>query len=166
MKYTTLLLSLTLLLLLGCGGEFTLIEATSQDWMGGAPGSGGGTNYVVKIQKPENMAAQVVSVWLGDRKEGKRFETVTVYAGEERYILKDGKVPAENPTFRVEFTAYNAGRPNNPEAGMPQMESNPKVTEAPADLPEAFTKGALIQFASGKVLFVPEFKEMEQLIHP
>lgn len=63
-----LIIILISLCLLSCfGKDFEIIEATSQKWVGGIPGSGKGTNYVIKvIPYKSSDKLQIDKIWIGN----------------------------------------------------------------------------------------------------
>ncbi|NOZ45497.1 MAG: hypothetical protein GXO79_01820 [Chlorobi bacterium] len=64
----TLIILLFSFCLFGCfSKDFKVIDATSQKWVGGIPGSGKGTNYVIKvISFKNNKYLHINQVWIGD----------------------------------------------------------------------------------------------------
>ena len=54
--------------LLGClSKDFSIIEATSQKWVGGAPGSGKGVNYIITVVSgKDNEKLGIDKIWIGN----------------------------------------------------------------------------------------------------
>ncbi len=48
-------------------GDFTVVDATSQDWIGGARGSGKGTNYhITLVAKKCSSKLTIDQLWIGE----------------------------------------------------------------------------------------------------
>lgn len=134
-----MLLLPAILMLAGCGSSLKVVKTTSQDWHGGAAGSGSGTNYRVEIKKPADARLKVEKVWLGDALEGHllNFGFEPPVADEaDPHIAKEG--------HNICFLSFAAKKPsaasNN---GQAQELEN---VAAPADLPEGFEKGIVIWY--------------------
>lgn len=65
----TLVIILTSLCFFSCfGKDFKIVESTSQKWVGGIPGSGKGTNYVIKIVPYKNSdKLHIDKIWIGNK---------------------------------------------------------------------------------------------------
>lgn len=164
-RYLLLLLPL---LLAGCSPKIKLTEATAQRWMGGAAGSGGGTNYAVTISKPESKEIRIDKVWLGNRAEG----TWPKFALQEKLDgprLKDPVAISGNGQYIVVFSMVNP-RMQNPNLTMDEGPKTPTLEKAPADLPTDFVEGAVIYYSFGTKIaghiIVNEFRYLDPLAYP
>lgn len=156
------------LLLLGCSPKMKLAEATQQNWMGGAAGSGGGTNYTVTFTKPDGNEIRIDKVWLGNREEG----TWPRFALQEKADgprLKDPVTQAQSGRYIVVFSKTNP-RMQDPHN---QMNEGPKpiqLEKAPSELPADFVQGAVIYYSSGTkiagTITVNEFRMLDPLAYP
>ena len=64
----TFLVIISAICLIGCfTKDFEIIEASSQKWIGGAPGSGKGTNYNIKVLPfKDSDKLQIDKIWIGN----------------------------------------------------------------------------------------------------
>ena len=174
-KYRTLMslngiltLFLTAFLLSGCSPKMKVTNSTMQHWMGGAAGSGGGTNYAVLVSKPTDGVVKIEKVWLGDREKGiwPRFSVQKDSSGT-RY--GDKTAPAGIECFTVSFSKNNPARPD-PRNDLNEGPNIPKDEPAPTDLPEDFSSGAVIFYSYGTKLggtwIVNDFTVLQPLAYP
>lgn len=167
MKQKIYFLPLFLLLLTGCGSTYQVQKATSQSWMGGAAGSGGGVNYRVFIAKTGKDAVSIEKVWLGTAEQGWNTQ-FRVYADSSRQFLQDSKADADVNLFRIEFAELTPPPPNPRGHNVgPQL---PPYDTPPADLPAEFKKGAVIYYVNGKgqsgQWVVQDFQRLEPIAYP
>gem|GEM_PF-4034190 len=142
--------------------KYTVEKATQQDWVGGAAGSGGGTKYVVTLNKTSGKETAVQKIWLGNREQGQEVQFQILDADAE--MIRQS-IPSEAESFRIQFSVRNMRRTSRDDAG--GVANNGK---APNDLPADFTQGAVIymQHSGEKMttLVVNDFERLEPLIYP
>lgn len=162
MKRNSILILVLGFVLSGCSMKYTVEKATQQDWIGGAAGSGGGTKYLVTLTKSAGKDAVVNKIWVGDREQGQKVQFQIVDA-EAEMIRKS--MPTEASTFRIQFSIQNKRRTSRDDAGGVANTEN-----APDDLPDDFTQGAVIYMTHGEgkqvALVVNDFERLEPLIYP
>lgn len=145
-----------------CTVQLNVESATVQDWVGGAAGSGGGSNYVVSLSKKGNSDITISSIWLGDRERGVLAD-FRIFADSSGRIVK--QVSSEMELFRVEMSVKNRRRMNRDDAGGIEGEQ-----DAIPGLPQEFEKGLIINYLDGKGkeghLVVQDFTKLEPLIYP
>ncbi len=162
MKFNAFLIIAISILASSCSVQLTVQSATVQEWVGGAPGSGGGSKYAVAISKTGNSEISIRSVWIGDREKGVLAD-FRIYADSSGKIVK--QVSPEISFFRVETSVQNRRRENRDDPGGVQGEQ-----KAIPGLPDEFQKGMVITYFDNKgkegKLIVQEFKRLEPLIYP
>lgn len=159
---------LLLFSLIGCAPKMSINHATLQNWMGGAAGSGGGTNYEVKLEKSAKQIIKIEKVWLGNRDEGiwPRFAVKQTASGPR---LTNPIAEAGWTEYFIIFSKVNPNRPN-PHQDLDEGPNVPKPEPAPSDLPKDFVSGAVIYYTFGtdivNQISVNEFTALDPLAYP
>lgn len=126
-----------------------LTEATSQEWMGGAPGSGRGINYVVKFIIPKNINVEADSMWVNQK------------------VLKLKTVRQQNNDTLVLKATEFISLPH-PKKNM-ESQNNEVKKELPVTPPQKIKGAALLRyFINNKPYYftIKEFKQMTTISYP
>lgn len=162
MKINALLIIAITFLASSCSVQYAVESATVQEWVGGAPGSGGGSNYVVSVGKKGSSQVTINSVWLGDREKGVLADFRVFADSSMRTVKNDG---FDLAMFRVETSVKNRRRETRDDPGGIEGEQ-----AAPSGLPAEFQKGMVINYINSKGkeghLIIQDFKRLEPLIYP
>lgn len=172
MKKLPLVLAGLVLLLGACAQTYTIDRATSQKWVGGVMGAGGGTRYLVQVTKKGNKAFKVDNVWLGNREKGYLLDPY-VSRDMTKNQLKDGEVPADVKMVRIGFETRWTSRMGGPRQD-PSDEDDDERKDQPYDpvpdnLPGDFQKGAVIFYTANgtqKSWIVTQFDKLEPIAYP
>ena len=160
MKFNLLIIVVIPILMSGCATQLSLESATVQEWVGGAAGSGGGSKYVVTVNKKGGKQVNISSVWIGNREKGVMAKA-NIFTGNRMV----NKISADMEQFRLEMSLTNRRRQGRDDPGG-------VVGEQPANpnLPEEFKKGIIIRYTDHKgkegQLIVQDLKRLEPLILP
>ncbi len=147
-----------LVLFTGCKSTHSVVEATRQEWFGGAPGSGGGIKYTVTVDVPAKAQLEAEKAYVGSRETG--FYMRCKKASPQPDGAKEGR-----QLFKIEFERRLPGEVSD---GMANGSMQPHA--APEGLPPEFEGGALIFYRdkNGKAgqWVVQDFKRLNPLAYP
>ncbi len=150
-----LVLILASLCLFSCfGKDFKIVEATSQKWVGGVPGSGKGTNYLIKILPYKSSdKLQIDKIWIGN----KYFDITPLTDPKNKKSTNFEK----NDTLYIRIHQYTR-------TNMQGEILKTKVKEE-NDVPEEYEGEALLSFTykeKRKYKVIKEFKKLKFIPYP